>query len=349
MTTNGDSNKYRWPAEWEEHAATWIAWPHNHNDWPDKFEPIPWVYAEIIRWLQRSERVHILVPSELVRQQAQRILAKCQVSPHRLSFHVIPTDRSWTRDYAPIFVKDNMDNKLALKWAFNGWAKYPDWQQDNQAGYEIARLSGTKLLEVIDKGKPVVLEGGAIDGNGAGIIMATEECLLSQEQERNPGFEREDYERLWTTWLGAKKIIWLAGGITGDDTHGHIDDVARFAGQDVVLLVRPSDRNHRDYDLYQENLHRLRSFTWEHKSWRIVELPMPEPRVFDGQPLPASYANFYIANDVVLVPLYHDPADRLALNIFADLFPDRQVVGIYCGDLILGLGALHCLAMQEPL
>jgi agmatine deiminase len=344
---NVQSN-YHWPAEWERHAATWIAWPHNEDDWPGKFAPIPWIYVEIVRWLSYSEPVHILVQSEAEGQAAAKLLQRANVPGHDIYFHVVPTNRSWTRDYAPIFVRDVVGKKYALKWRFNGWAKYHDWQDDDAAGREIARLSGVPIVEIEERGKQVVLEGGAIDGNGAGLLMTTEQCLLSAEQVRNPGFERSDYEKLFARWLGVEQVLWLAAGISGDDTHGHVDDVARFIREDTVLLVRPNSHSEPDYQIYEENRDRIKNFTLRRGALQVVEIPLPEPRFFDGQRLPASYANFYIGNRVVLVPTFHDPADRLALNTLAEFFPDREVIGIYSGDLILGLGALHCLTMQEP-
>jgi len=342
-------SRYRWPAEWEKHCATWIAWPHNQEDWPGKFEPIPWVYAEIVRWLVRSEPVHILVQGAAHQHVALGVLESAHVPLDRITFHIVPTNRVWTRDYAPIFVHDHQRRKQALKWCFRGWSKYPDWYDDDHAGEEIAKIAQANLIRVTYQGKPVVLEGGAIDGNGAGVILATEECLLSAEQQRNPGFTHRDYETLFREWLGAQRVLWLARGLVGDDTHGHIDDVARFANPDTILLVKPADRNDPNYLVYEENYQRLqRQLQREGLPWQIVELPMPAPRLFRGQRLPASYANFYIGNHVVLVPTFNDPADRIALNLLAELFPDRSVVGIYSGDLILGLGALHCLTMQEP-
>ncbi|MCS7015711.1 MAG: agmatine deiminase family protein [Gemmatales bacterium] len=342
------SQQYRWPAEWEAHAATWLAWPHHEEDWPGKFAPVPWVYAEIIRWLSQSETVHLLVPSEAHAHQARHILEQSGVAEHQVVLHQVPTNRCWTRDYAPLFVQEASGKKVALKWRFNGWAKYPDWQQDDAAGCAIARLSGVPMREVTYQGRAVVLEGGAVDSNGQGVLLTTEQCLLSEEQQRNPGFSRRDYEHLFSQWLGATSIVWLAGGISGDDTHGHVDDVARFVRADTVALVRPAGRHHPDFEVYQENLRRLKSASQAGRPLELVELPAPQPRIFRGQVLPASYANFYLANRVVLVPLYNDPADRIALNLLAELYPERQVVGIYCGDFILGLGAVHCATMQEP-
>ncbi|MCS7168667.1 MAG: agmatine deiminase family protein [Gemmatales bacterium] len=340
---------YRWPAEWEEHAATWVAWPHNENDWPGKYAPIPWIYIEILRWLAYSEKVHVLVPSESCRKAAERMLQQSHVSADNIVFHIVATNRSWVRDYAPIFVKDRSGNKIALKWRFNGWAMYSDWQQDNAAGLRIGELSRVPLITVTNQGKEIVLEGGAIESNGRGIVMTTEQCLLSTIQQRNPGYTRQDYEDLFARWFGASQVIWLAGGISGDDTHGHIDDVARFVSERTVTLVKPHKYNQADFSVYRENLRRLQQVSFSGGPINVVELPSPEVRKFSGQVLPASYANFYIANRVVLVPIFHDPADRVALNILADLFPNREVVGIYCGDLVLGLGALHCLTMQEPI
>jgi agmatine deiminase len=349
MADNSLNVTLNWPAEWQQHCATWIAWPHNHDDWPNKFEPIPWVYAEIVRWLRHSETVHILVRDAAEERTATRVLEFSHVPVHGIRFHHVRTNRVWTRDYAPIFVYDHRGHKVALKWQFRGWSKYPDWQDDNEAGLEIAKLTQASVVHVSYQGRPVVLEGGAIDSNGAGVILATEECLLSEQQQRNPGFGREDYEKLFQDWLGARQVIWLARGLLGDDTHGHIDDIARFAGPDTILLVKPTDRQDPNYAIYEENYELLRKqLPATGRSWRIVELPLPEPRFFQGQRLPASYANFYVANRVVLVPTFNDPADRAALNVLGELFFDRTVVGIYSGDLILGLGALHCLTMQEP-
>ena len=327
---------YRMPAEWEPHEATWIAWPHNREDWPGRFAPIPWTYAEIVRKLALVERVRILVLDADHEHRARRVLAKAGAHLPAIEFFHIPTDRVWTRDYAPLFVLDNNGALAAVKWRFNGWAKYENHQLDQQAGLAIAERFGAIL-------PPLVLEGGAIDVNGAGWALATEECLLSHVQARNPNLTREDLEVALGDNLGAKRILWLNRGIAGDDTHGHIDDIARFTNADTIAAATEDDPADPNYEILKENEAILAQYPF-----RIVRLPMPQPLYFSGQRLPASYANFYIANKTVLVPTFNDPNDRLALNILAGLFPDREVIGIDCTALVWGLGTLHCMTQQQP-
>ena len=346
---------YRMPAEWERHHATWIAWPHNRTDWPGKFESIPWVYAEIVRYLSRVEEVNVIVRRGEERAKAYDILRRGHADLERVKFHEWLTDRVWTRDSGPIFVRRESDgDRVTLTdWRFNAWAKYPDWKNDNQLPDRIAKKlkmrSFTPRIAMQGKSHHVVLEGGSIDVNGQGLMLTTEECLLSTVQERNPGLSRKELEDIFLEYLGVEKVIWLDRGIVGDDTHGHVDDIARFVSADTVLAVVESSRADANYDLLQENLSRLRAATDQqgHKL-HIVELPLPRPVIFQGQRLPASYANFYIANNLVLVPTFNDPHDRVALNILVGLFPHREVVGIYCGDFIWGLGAIHCMTQQQP-
>lgn len=312
------------PAEWEPHEATWLAWPHEISDWPGKFAPIPWVYGEIVRRLARVEKVRILVENGGVEHNARRVLNKCGVRMSAVEFFHHKTDRSWTRDYCPIFVTDETGAVRIANWIFNGWAKYDNWANDNDVPRFIAGVLGLAEDE-----PGIVLEGGSIDVNGAGLLLTTEECLLSPIQARNPTLGREDLERIFAAYLGIERTVWLKSGIDGDDTHGHIDDVARFVNPDTVVTVIDDPALH-------------------HAGLRVVTLPMPEPVYFDNQRLPASYANFYIANDLVLVPTFNDPNDRIALNTLADCFPDREVVGIGSTDLVLGLGTLHCMTMQQP-
>jgi agmatine deiminase len=344
---------YRMPAEWERHEATWLAWPHNPEDWPGKFQAIPWVYAEIVRLLATHERVHILVEDAKAEQRASGILERAGANLDSVSFHKWPTNRSWTRDSGPIFVRNN-DGKVAVtNWHFNGWAKYSNWQLDDQLPGRVAELLGLPQwdpsVELDGSSRRMVLEGGSIDTNGAGILLTTEECLLSEVQQRNPGVGRAYLEQAFHDYLGIDQVIWLDRGIVGDDTHGHIDDIARFVGPaTIVACVEPNttDPNHGPL---AENLSRLKAArTLDGKQFEIVELPLPRPVVFSGQRLPASYANFYIANDLVLVPTFHDPNDRVALNILAGLFPGREVIGIHAVDLVWGLGTLHCMTQQQP-
>jgi agmatine deiminase len=342
---------YRMPAEWEPHAGTWLAWPHKLSDWPGKFAPVPWVYGEIVRTLARYETVHLIVPEPgtKARKLAEDVLTKVGADRSRVVFHTFPTNRSWVRDSGPIFVHDANRTVVALDWRFNAWAKYDDWQTDDKVPGLAAKSVRKPIIQPKHAGRRVVLEGGGIDVNGAGLILTTEEWLLSDVQVRNAGFTRTDYEQVFAEYLGAPKTLWLNLGIVGDDTHGHVDDLARFTDARTVVTVVESDPNDENYTRLQENLDRLRGFTdAAGKKLTVVPLPMPRPLVFRGQRLPASYANFYIANGVVIVPTFNDPADRIALGTLADLFPDRDVIGIHSVDLVWGLGTLHCLSQQMP-
>jgi agmatine deiminase len=344
---------YRMPAEWEPHEATWIAWPHNRDDWPGKFPAIPWVYAEIVRHLHASEEVRILVNGPAGERQARAVLGQLPLDESRVTFWRVPTDRVWTRDYGPCFVRSGRPGQATplgvVNWAFNGWAKYPNHRKDDGVTPVLVNKLLLKSWQPAVAGRRVVLEGGAIDVNGAGLLLTTEECLLSAVQQRNPDLGREDYERLFAEYLGVRKVLWLGRGIAGDDTHGHVDDLARFVGPRTVVAVIEDDPADVNYEPLQDNLRRLRTLTdAEGRPLEVVLLPMPAPVVFDGQRLPASYANLYIANTRVLVPTFNDPADRRALGILADLFPGREVVGVHAVDLVWGLGTLHCLTQQQP-
>ncbi len=350
---------YRMPAEWEPHAATWIAWPHNVTDWPGKFSAIPWVYAEIVRNLAEVERVEILISSKAAERRARRVLRDAGAALGYVRFHVCPTNRGWTRDCGPIFLTRSSGASsdappLALtNWRFSAWAKYRDWQTDDAVPQFIAKLLGVPAFrpEIDHAGRKhhLVLEGGSIDVNGRGALLTTEECLLSPVQQRNPGLSREQIEQALGDYLGIRKVLWLESGIVGDDTHGHVDDIARFVAPHTVVAAVEHDPAEDNFAPLAANLARLRSMTdQDGKPLRVVELPMPAPIVFRKQRLPASYANFYVANRLVLVPTFNDPNDRLALNTLTELFPGRRVVGIYCGDFIWGLGAIHCATQQQP-
>jgi agmatine deiminase len=345
---------YRMPAEWEPHEATWLAWPHNAEDWPGKFQAIPWLYAEIVRLLAERERVHILVDDAKAGQRAAGILQRAGADLGQVSFHVWPTDRVWTRDSGPIFVRNGEGQVGITEWRFNAWAKYPDWHLDDQVPGRVAALLDLPKWQPcvsLEDGseRRLVLEGGSIDTNGQGILLSTEECLLSEVQQRNPGVSREQLERAFHDYLGIDQVVWLNRGIVGDDTHGHVDDISRFVKPTtIVTAVEPNeiDPNHEPL---AENLVRLKAArTPDGKQFTLVKLPLPRPVVFRGQRLPASYANFYIANGLVLVPTFHDPNDRVALNILAEVFPDREVIGIHGVDLVWGLGTLHCMTQQQP-
>lgn len=339
--------RYFMPAEWETHRATLLAWPHNKNDWPDRFAPIPWVFIELIRNLTRHERVILLVKNDKDRAMATDMLERAGVDAGKVDFQMIPTNRIWMRDAGPIWVKSvdsgrkSVDSILDFK--FNAWAKYPNHLLDDKIPQKLESFVGLERVVPMHKGKRVVLEGGAIDVNGKGLLLTTEECLLSNKQCRNPGFSAADYEEVFSRYLGIDKVIWLDKGIVGDDTHGHVDDLARFVNEDTVATVVEHNKRDGNYALLQENLKRLKK-----TKLNIVELPMPKPIIFEGEILPASYANFLIANKQVLVPTFNDANDRLALNLLAECFPGREVIGIYCGDFIWGLGTIHCASQQVP-
>jgi len=338
------------PAEWERHEATWLGWPHNRSDWPGKFAAIPWVYCEIVRHLARG--VRILVNSRAHEAAAREALRRSRVDLARVEFFRFPTNRGWTRDFGPIFVRRSKPSpEVAIaRFRFNGWANYPDWRKDNQVPDRVARRLGLSVFPIRAGKRDFVLEGGAIDVNGRGSLLTTEECLLDpRTQPRNPGLGRKEVEGVLRASLGVTNILWLGRGLAGDDTHGHVDDLCRFVGPRTVVLCReknPRDPNHR---ALEENRERLLAARLEDGSGlEVVHLPIPAPVYFDGDRLPASYANFYIANAAVLVPTFNDAADRVALGILSELFTDRPVVGIHAGDLVLGLGTLHCLTQQQP-
>jgi agmatine deiminase len=346
--------KYRMPAEWDLHEATWLAWPHNPEDWPGKYQTIPWVYAEIVRLLSARETVHILVQHEKEETRARQILERAGANPVHVKFHKWPTNRVWTRDSGPIFVRNEAGNVALTNWHFNAWAKYDDWKLDDQLPARVTELLGLlswqPTIGIENRATHrIVLEGGSIDTNGAGILLTTEECLLSEVQQRNPGLSREQLEQVFSDYLGIDQVIWLGCGVAGDDTHGHVDDITRFVGPTtIVTAVEPNtaDPNHAPL---AENLRRLKAArTLDGKQLDLVEIPLPRPVIFRGQRLPASYANFYIANGLVLVPTFNDPHDRVALTILSEVFPDREVIGIHAVDLVWGLGTLHCMTQQQP-
>jgi agmatine deiminase len=342
------------PAEWERHDATWLAWPHNPEDWPGKFQAVPWVYAEIVRLLSARERVHILVEDAKAQRRVDGILERAGANLDHVSFHLWPTDRSWTRDSGPIFVRNAEGRVGIINWRFNAWAKYSNWQLDDKVPGRVAGLLGLPewkpTVELSDgSARRLVLEGGSIDTNGAGILLATEECLLSEVQQRNPIVSREELEQAFHDYLGIEQVIWLGGGIAGDDTHGHVDDISRFIAPATIATCVEPNKNDLNHAPLADNLKRLKAArTSGGKQFTLVELPMPRPVIFDGQRLPASYANFYIANELVLVPTFHDPNDRVTLNTLAKVFPGREVIGIHCVDLVWGLGTLHCMTQQQP-
>lgn len=349
------------PAEWERHKATWLAWPHNANDWPGKFEIIPWVYGEMIRKITEGEAVRLIVRHEKDKQFARHLLRQTGADPLKIQFVIHPTDRGWTRDTGPIFVKSeirnpksagrNPESEMAIvHFHFNGWAKYEQWRKDAKIPETAAKLLGLPLFHAQANGRPFTVEGGGVEVNGCGTLLSTEECYLHPKiQVRNPGLGKKDIEAALRNYLGATNIFWLAKGPKGDDTHGHVDDICRFVNAKTLVLVREKNKRDENYRPLEENWERVADLRLEDGSRpAVIELPMPSPLYFDGVRLPASYANFYICNAAVLVPTFNDPNDRVALGILGELFRDRPVVGIHAVDLVWGFGALHCLTQQEP-
>ncbi len=343
------TNCFRMPAEWEKHEATWLAWPHESTDWPGKFLTVQWIYGEIVRHLSRVEKVRILVQNPDHGERVRKLLHRCGAQLNAVELFPILTNRSWTRDFCPIFVHDGVGKPVMLNWKFNGWAKYPNSAYDDAVTTHLHAALGLPMCTPEHESEQVVLEGGSIDVNGAGAMLTTEECLLSSVQARNPRLGRAELENIFQRYLGISNTLWLRNGIAGDDTHGHVDDLARFTSSDTVVIASELDSTELNYEPLRENLALLREMKAENGSrLRVKTLPMPEPVFFDGQRLPASYANFYIANELVLAPTFNDPNDRIALNQLAELFPTRKIVGIAATDLVLGLGTLHCMTQQQP-
>ena len=346
---------YFMPAEWERHEATWLGWPHNAEDWPGKFEMIPWVYGEMMRKISEGEKIYLLVRNKADETMARRILKRVGADSRKIVFVTHRTNRGWTRDTGPIFIKrpfaGGKTETSIVHFHFNGWAKYDNWRLDTHVPETAARLLGKKLFQAECNGKPFVIEGGGIELNGKGTLISTEQCYLDPKvQVRNPGLGKREIETTLKDYLGVRNIFWLAKGPAGDDTHGHIDDICRFVNSKTLVLVREKKRRDENYAPLAENWERIGDLRLEDGSKpEVVELPMPSPLYFDGLRLPASYANFYICNSAVIVPTFNDVNDRLALGILGELFRDRPVVGIHAVDLVWGFGSLHCLTQQQPI
>ena len=349
---------YAMPAEWEPHAATWLGWPHNRADWPGKFEVIPWVYGEMIRKISAGENVRLIIRHAADQAFARRVLKHVGADLRKIQFVLHPTNRGWTRDTGPIFVKRKPDPKTQtpksdtaiVHFHFNGWAKYDNWRKDTKVPETAARLLRKQLFHAECRGKPFVIEGGGMELNGRGTLITTEECYLDPKiQVRNPGLGRADIEATLQKYLGATNVFWLAKGPKGDDTHGHIDDICRFVNARTLVLVKEDNAKDENYRPLAENWERIPDMRLEDGTKpEVIALPMPSPLHFDGVRLPASYANFYICNAAVIVPTFNDPNDRVALGILGELFKDRPVVGIHAVDLVWGFGSLHCLTQQQP-
>ena len=342
---------FRLPAEWDPHDATWIAWPHNCGDWPGKLTPVRWAFVEIARKLAASETVRILVNSKAHEVRARRLLARADVPESCIQFFRIPTDRAWTRDFGPIFLREDSGGELAVvRFKLNAWARYDDWSLDDAVAGRVGGKLGFKTFSVTRKGRRFVLEGGSVDTNGNGVFLASEPCLLDNgRQVRNPGVGRGEVESVLGDYLGAKQILWMGGGMSGDDTNGHVDNFCRFVGPERVVLCEESSGRDPNARALEENRECLEGQRLNGGSnLDVVRIPVPSPLIFDGHRLPASYTNFYISNGHVLVPTFNDPKDRIALGILSELFKDREVVGIHAVDLIWGLGGIHCLTREQP-
>jgi agmatine deiminase len=331
------------PAEWAPHRGTWLSWPHKEASWPGKFEPVPEIFAEMVRWLAPGEEVHINVRDIAMEREVRTLLAGRTVPLGNVTFHHHPTNDAWCRDHGPIFVHRPDGAEVILDWGYNAWGdKYPPYDLDDTVPTRIGEELG---IPVISPG--MILEGGSIEVNGRGTLLTTEACLLNPN--RNPSLSREQIEERLRRYLGVRHILWLGDGIEGDDTDGHIDDLTRFVGPRTVVTVIEENRADSNYQPLQENLARLRAMTDQDGApLEVVTLPMPRPLYQDDQRLPASYANFYIGNEVVLLPAYDPPRDAEASETLQRLFPDRKVVAIDCTDLVWGLGAFHCVTQQWP-
>lgn len=348
--TDSRALSYRLPAEWEPHGATWLVWPQNASDWPGKFQKIKLVYREIVSHLSESEKVRIIVAPGEERKRAETFLKKESVDLTNVRFYECFTDRSWIRDSGPFFVEEGSGKLSVLDFGFDGWGKYPDWEKDNQVPGFIAEALCLDSESPIHLERKVVLEGGSVDVNGEGSLVTTKQCLLSTDkQTRNPSFEKKDYETIFSEYLGATNVLWLNGGIEGDDTNGHVDDICRFTAPGAVVLCMEDNPEDPNYHPLHENLEILQDIRVEDGGKiEIIPLPMPSPLFFDGERLPATYANFYISNEKILVPTYNDPRDRKALGILSELFPAKSVVGVDCVDLAWGFGAIHCMTKEQP-
>ncbi|HEX4143787.1 MAG TPA: agmatine deiminase family protein [Pirellulales bacterium] len=331
---------YRFPAEWEPHAATWLAWPHNPATWPGKFEPIPAVWQELVRTLAQFEPVNIFAGGESIRREAESLVGDVP----NVTLCDIPTNDVWSRDHGPMFLAGPPDLPPALvDWDYNAWGgKYPPFDLDNEIPRHVAELTGRRRFT-----PGIILEGGAIDGDGAGTILTTEPCLLNPN--RNPHLGRGEIEQYLADYCAARKVIWLAGEIAGDDTDGHIDELARFVGPRTVVCAVEPDPQDENYEPLADNFQRLASATdAQGRAFEVVPINLPRPLYHDGQRLPASYMNFYIANGVVLVPVFDDVADLAACDTLGALFPGRKIHPLRAVDLAWGLGAYHCITQQQP-
>jgi agmatine deiminase len=335
---------FRMPAEWEKHEATWLAWPHNQNTWPGKrLGAVEEICLQIIEALLPGEKIHLLVNHQQEEDYALNLIRKRIENLKNLFVHQIPTINAWIRDYGPLFLKKGANEKAWCKWRFNAWGnKYEDHLQDNEVFEKNAELIPFKNFKI-----DMVLEGGSIEVNGSGTCLTSEQCLLNKN--RNPELNRKEIEKNLKENLGLEHVIWVEGGIQGDDTDGHIDDTARFVNATTILAAYEEDPEDENSAILKKNWERLlKTKDQDGKKWNLIKLPMPGKIIEEGRRLPASYANFYIGNSAVLIPVYGDEKDEKAVGILKDFFPDRRIVPIPCRDLVFGSGAIHCITQQEP-
>ena len=339
---------YRMPAEWEKQKSTWVAWPHNKKDWPNKFELIPDIFAQIIAKISKFQKVNILIENKNLKKKIYLILKNYLANTKNINYTICKTNRVWLRDSFPIFVKNKLNQKVLIDWGFNSWAKYKNFNHDNKIGIKIKKFLNLDSVRPKFKNRRIILEGGSIDVNGKGVLLTTRECLQSKIQERNIGFKRKDYEEIFKKFLGIKKVLWLNKGIVGDDTHGHIDDIARFVTSKKIFIAYEKNKNDENYKKLRENYQIIQKLN-KKKEFKIIKIPMPNAKYIDGIRVPASYLNFYIANRIVLVPVFSDEKDKKIIKIFKKHFKNRKIIPIDCSLLIWGFGAIHCMTQQEPI
>ena len=336
---------YRMPAEWEEQEAVWLSWPHNKATWPERIEEVEQSCIGFIKALHTSQRINLLANSEESKLSITAKLNQANINPSKVFFHIIKNEDVWFRDYGPTFViNKNAKNKLAMvKWRFNAWGnKYENLLPDNNVPYEMNKILSLKMFE-----PGIVMEGGSIEVNGAGTLLTTEQCLLNKN--RNPKLSREEIEQCLSEYLGISKVLWLKKGIAGDDTDGHVDDIARFVNNSTIVCAFEENVEDENYQILKENYELLKAMAGQDgKKFSIVKIPMPGKVEIEGTRLPASYANFYIGNKAVVVPIFGHENDKKALSIIQRLFPRKKVIGVGCKTMVEGLGTLHCASQQQP-
>lgn len=346
MTSTPKKLGYQMPAEWAPHSATWLAWPYDKITFPDRVEKVELIYCQIIKALADQEKIHLLIRDLADKEKILNLLAINQATVghwQNIIFHICDYADVWVRDYGPTFLKTNDHKKAWLKWRYNAYGqKFPDLLKDNEVFNLIDRaVEGVKFVTAL------IMEGGSIETNGQGVLLTTEECLLNPN--RNPQLSKLDIEAKLQDYLGVNKVIWLKKGIHNDHTDGHIDILARFTKANTILLAWTDNEANPNYDLVRENLKILEAATdSDDHPFNIIKLPLPEVYYDNGELAPASYANFYIANNIILAVNFALPTDAIANDIIAKSFPDRQIINVDCRDLLYGGGELHCITQQEP-